>query len=447
MSAASIIQPPDPEGCLAAALEYATRGWRVIPVHVMRDGNCTCQSWRDKNGKGPCEKPGKHPRFSNWPERATTDPQQITQWFNGGASNIGIATGGDSGIFVLDVDVKGGGRKSLTDLIAEYGPLPDTLQVTTGGGGSHYYFRHPGGQVKNGVSIRPGLDIRGDGGQVVAPPSLHASGRRYEWDGVAGLNAPMAPAPKWLLALMYEREPQRNGRGKSKVVSIGLQIPAGARNATLTSLAGVARRKGSSVAAITAYLLAENAERCKPPLPEGEVAAIAQSVCTYAPADPERAAEANWRDNLIVNRWGTPKPILANAITALRFAPEWTGVLAFNEFSAGTAALKPMPWGSSTREWSDYEDLLTANWLQHQGIFVPVEIAGQAVQSVANDRRFHPVREYLDSLRWDSTKRIDTWLTLYLGAEPTDYIAAVGARWLISAVARIYRPVSKRIAA
>jgi hypothetical protein len=389
---------------------------------------------------GHAKSPASIRVFSNWPERATTDPQEITQWFAGSASNVGIATGGGSGIFVLDVDVKDGGGKSLADLISEHGPLPDTLQVTTGGGGSHYYFRHPGGQVKNGVSIRPGLDIRGDGGQVVAPPSLHVSGRRYEWDGVAGLNSSIAPAPEWLLALMFARKPKRNGRGKSKVVSIELQIPAGARNATLASLAGVARRRGSSVDAITAYLLAENAERCKPPLPEGEVAAIAQTVCTYAPADSERAAVANWRDNLIVNRWGAPKAILANAITALRFAPEWTGVLAFNEFSAGTAALKPMPWGSSTKEWSDYEDLLTTNWLQHQGIFVPVEIAGQAVQSLAKNRPFHPVREYLDSLRWDSTKRIDTWLSLYLGAQPTNYIAAVGARWLISAVARIYQP-------
>jgi len=157
------------------------------------------------------------------------------------------------------------------------------------------------------------------------------------------------------------------------------------------------------------------------------------------------AAVAGWRDNLIVNREGAPKPILANAITALRLAPEWAGVLGFNEFSLGTVALKAAPWDGAGigGEWTDHEDRLTANWLQHHGIFVSVEIAGQAVQATAKDRQFHPVREYLDSLTWDGTKRIDTWLSLYLGAETNDYTAAVGARWLISAVARIYQPGAK----
>jgi predicted P-loop ATPase len=157
------------------------------------------------------------------------------------------------------------------------------------------------------------------------------------------------------------------------------------------------------------------------------------------------AAVAGWCDNLIVNREGAPKPILANAITALRLAPEWAGVLGFNEFSLGTVALKAAPWDGAGigGEWTDHEDRLTANWLQHHGVFVSVEIAGQAVQATAKDRRFHPVRESLDSLTWDGTKRIDTWLSLYLGAETNDYTAAVGARWLISAVARIYQPGAK----
>jgi predicted P-loop ATPase len=153
-------------------------------------------------------------------------------------------------------------------------------------------------------------------------------------------------------------------------------------------------------------------------------------------------SQSPWRNRLILNRDGGPKPILANAITALRWAPEWAGVLAFNGFSLGTVALKPAPWKTAGTggEWTDHEDRLTADWLQHQGVFVSVEVAGQAVQTVAQDRRFHPVREYLDSLKWDGITRIDGCLSLYLGAERTEYTAAVGARWLISGVARIYRP-------
>jgi predicted P-loop ATPase len=158
----------------------------------------------------------------------------------------------------------------------------------------------------------------------------------------------------------------------------------------------------------------------------------------------------DWRDQLICSKGrrdepGGPKPLLANAITALRAAPEWEGVLAFDEFSLRTVALKPAPWdGAATGlDWTDHEDRLVANWLQHASIYVSVEVAGQSVQTVAKDRPFHPVREYLDSLMWDGTTRIDTWLTRYLGAEATEYTAAVGARWLISAVARIYMPGEK----
>lgn len=151
-----------------------------------------------------------------------------------------------------------------------------------------------------------------------------------------------------------------------------------------------------------------------------------------------------WRDALLTNQDGNAKALLANAITALRGAPEWDGVLAYNEFSLGTMALKPAPWdGAAAGEWTDHHDRLTANWMQHEGICVSVDVAGEAVQAVARDRTFNPVTDYLDSLRWDGTKRIDTWTSLYLGVEPTDYTAAVGARWLISAVARAYKPGTK----
>jgi putative DNA primase/helicase len=327
MSTATV-QPADHPTCPGAAWEYAERGLQVIPLQGIRNGKCTCQEWRDKNGKGTCGTPGKHPRFRNWPERATTDAMEIEKWYSHDfkGSNVGIATGAASGIFVLDVDPKNGGDESLDSLFAKHGRLPDTLQAITGSGGRHYYFKHPGGTVPNEVCILPGLDIRGDGGQVVAAPSMHMSGRRYAWDGLDGFNAPILPAPEWLLDLMFRKEPKRNGRGKGKVVPIGKAVPEGQRNATLARLAGVARRKGSSVEAINAYLQAENRDRCNPPLPEDEVRQIAESVSKYvpeenAPVDSGGADGANWRDSLIVNRDGNPKPILANAITALRLSP------------------------------------------------------------------------------------------------------------------------------
>jgi predicted P-loop ATPase/phage/plasmid primase-like uncharacterized protein len=163
---------------------------------------------------------------------------------------------------------------------------------------------------------------------------------------------------------------------------------------------------------------------------------------------PAAAFSNAWRKELLLNEDGEPRPVLANAITALRGAPDWQGVLWHDAFSTTTVARKPPPWLSRTdawteTPWADRDDALVADWLQHQDIMVPMSIAGQAVEVVARDRLFHPVREYLDSLAWDGTSRLDEWLIRYLGAEDTPYHRAVGPRWMISAVARIYAPGCK----
>jgi predicted P-loop ATPase len=98
-------------------------------------------------------------------------------------------------------------------------------------------------------------------------------------------------------------------------------------------------------------------------------------------------------------------------------------------------------------ERTDHEDRLAAEWLQKQGILVSVEVAGQAAQTAARDRPFNPMKSYLQGLRWDGVERLDRWLSTYLGTEDSGYSRAVGSRWLISAVARIFRPGAKAIVA
>jgi predicted P-loop ATPase len=157
-----------------------------------------------------------------------------------------------------------------------------------------------------------------------------------------------------------------------------------------------------------------------------------------------------WQDELLWSSGSnnssrrSVRPILANAITALRVAPEWQGVLAYDEFRNNVVTLKPTPWGALLKDgWTDQEDRLTAEWLQRRCIFVSVEIASQAVQTVAAQRRIHPVRQYLDRLEWGGRPRLDRWLSTYLGVEESSYSYGVGVRWMLSAVARIYRPGAK----
>lgn len=167
-------------------------------------------------------------------------------------------------------------------------------------------------------------------------------------------------------------------------------------------------------------------------------------------AQPLRAVHpggASWRNDLLLNLNGTVKPVLANAITALRGAEEWSGALAYNEFANCTVLRKPAPWMKPGvdihEEWTPNHDVLATEWLHHQGIFVSVDVTGQAIEAVARECPFHPVRTYLKELTWDGVSRLESWLSEYLGVDPSPYAAAVGSRWMISAVARVFEPGAK----
>ena len=161
---------------LTSSLVYAASGLFVLPNHTIDpDGRCSCR-------KSNCSSPGKHPRTPNGFKDATTDPAVITQWWTRWPnSNIGIATGRISGIFVIDVDPKNGGDQSLAKLEAELGPLPRDYVVETSNGGLHFYYAYPDNEEINCKPFKPysGIDIRGDGGYVIAPPSKHISGHIY----------------------------------------------------------------------------------------------------------------------------------------------------------------------------------------------------------------------------------------------------------------------------
>ena len=161
--------------------------------------------------------------------------------------------------------------------------------------------------------------------------------------------------------------------------------------------------------------------------------------------EPNGPDSHNWRDLLIISgKTKAPRPCLENAITALRYAPEFRGVLRFNIFALRTVIDGLMLWTELTGdEWTTIHDIALAAWLQRHDVIVSPYIAGQAVERVAHERRFHPVLEYLERCVWDGLPRLDLWPVTYLGCEDTPYVRAVGAKWLISAVARIYEPGCK----
>lgn len=181
---------------LEAALAYAHRGWRVFPIYeILPDGSCSCGA--------NCDSPGKHPRTSNGFKAASTEEAVIRTWWqkHWPTANIGIATG--NGLFVIDVDPHRGGDDSIRDLPA----LPDTPRVSTGGGGFHAYLEGSGRNTSG--LLGPGIDTRGDGGYVVAPPSNHISGRNYAWDVDYHIeDIPIAKVPDWVVAKLQPQPSQ-----------------------------------------------------------------------------------------------------------------------------------------------------------------------------------------------------------------------------------------------
>lgn len=172
-----------------AALVYAQRGWPVFPCHsATASGGCSCLA-------DDCSSPGKHPRIAKGLKVATVDPEQVEVWWGRWPrANVAIRTGAESGLVVLDVDPDHGGEASLVALVEEHGELPPGRTVRTGSGGLHLYFRHPGRVVRNQIGrLGPGLDLRGDGGYVIAPPSRHVCGGRYRVLRHGGLLPPLPP--------------------------------------------------------------------------------------------------------------------------------------------------------------------------------------------------------------------------------------------------------------
>jgi hypothetical protein len=162
--------------CAEAAMGLARAGLEVFPLHgIDAAGACTC-------GNAKCGSPGKHPLTSKGFKDATTDETQIAAWWKRWPlANIGLPTGGPLRLLVIDCDPRNGGPTSFADLLALFPTVPtSSIRVRTGGGGLHVYLTYSGGRIPK--ELAKGIDLKGDGGYVVAPPSLHASGRRYEFE-------------------------------------------------------------------------------------------------------------------------------------------------------------------------------------------------------------------------------------------------------------------------
>ncbi len=298
------------------ALEYLERGFSVMPLHSIVAGQCSCK-------KEDCGKPGKHSpiRWKEFQKRLPTEAEVRNWWRRWPYANVGIVTGAISGLFVLDVDGTDG-IKSIKRF-----DIPMTVTANTGGGGEHVFFKYASDKkIGNRTGVRRNLDIRGDGGYVVAPPSIHSSGKGYSWqDGKSPGECELAEAPDWLIEMLFPqvRDEITTSIPEKKLLPCALNFiksgtTEGTRDTFLFTLAKHAR--GASMLEVKALSLLQRAnEVCKPPLPDNIIEEKIQSAYYGNGGDGYSSLgcdEDSWKifcsDDCPVKTksWPEPEPIL-----------------------------------------------------------------------------------------------------------------------------------------
>lgn len=279
--------PAPPNPCLQAAIDYAARGWPIVPIHWPNGETCSC-------GNPKCQSPAKHPLTLHGLKDASKDKSVIQAWWKKWPqANLAIITGAESGLVVLDVDAKNGGLESLKRMTTKEGNLPYTPTVYTGGGGEHYLMAHPrnGTKYRNRAALGGygGIDVRGDGGYIIAAPSRHISGKKYTWK-INHIGADLRPIPEWLSKLMLGAEAKKTpppGAVKDKGFFTALWggVGEGQRNDTAARLAGRLLGRGMQNEEALALMRLWNSQN-SPPMPEQELAQVIWSITRSEEAKP-----------------------------------------------------------------------------------------------------------------------------------------------------------------
>ena len=416
-----------------AAIEYAKKGFAVFPL-----------KYRDKV-----------PLTRNGCKDATTDAAQIKAWWQKYPNaNIGLATGSVSqNVFVIDLDIDEDrgidGYHSLEDWQREHGDFPETWTAITGRGGYHLYYRG-NGKIKNRAGIIDGVDIRGNGGYVVAPPSIHKNGNRYEWE-YSPDEFEIAKADNNVMYFL-----NHDDHRQSESFTMPNIVSAGQRNQMLFRFACMMQAKGASDQSVFAATMAENESSCSPPLTEQEVRIIVSSATKYDKGKPihidsERVVTRENKDDVI----GNPEWVLnfldcnhdkdGNIKIVMDKDDRFAGKIRFNEFAQQLYLCGNVPWEKedNCRAWSSHDDSALFSLIQADYGLKSRQDFADALKNVSMRNNFHPVRELLDSLTWDGKEHIRSLLPEYLGAEDSDYTYQVMRLWMLGAVSRVYKPGNK----
>lgn len=486
--------------------EYANLGFPVLPIWGVTKGICECGNREcgaiGKHPRGDLAPNGvknaslNEGIYGNWTQRHKG---------NWGIATGHKLANSEGFLIVLDVDPRNGGLDSLHQFEERYGSLPHTPTALTGGGGFHYLFWCEE-QPANG-NIGPGLDIKGYGGYILVEPSMHASGKQYVWDmGCNPNDTPIAKAPQWIAFQKSNGpRPEHNGESARNTILGEAFALAGMLGPTLKDgMIAVrcpwadehsdARGRGEDGStAILPPAMGSNfgAFRCLhghcehrkwndvfEALPKEIVAAakkkykilnVVKTVPSPEPPPPPKPVEKAELDKFMARlKMGVEpktgrqyvKDDLINTCEILSGdprgwrAPDGKGsIIRWDEFTNQYIFTEIPPWhpddggpDSNVRGKALMEvDLIRIRkWLErYYDLKIDDKRTMDTVIGVGRANSFHPVRDWLHTLEWDGTPRLQSWLTDYLGVERSEYTSLVGKWWLISAVARAMQPGCK----
>ena len=420
---------------LNAAIEYATKyGWAVFPIRAETKRPLTPHGCKDAKKNVSAIKAW----WKRWPD-----------------ASIGIATGSASNLIVIDEDQdeeKGkDGYSSMRLWEADHGDLPDTVRAITGRGGYHLYFHYTGTDFGNRANVLDGVDVRGEGGYVVAPPSVHPNGTEYAWEQGPD-EYDIAEVDSVVMQFLH------TGTNKSDKADFQLPttIQSGERNDTLFRLACSLQAQGLPDEAISSSVRAANMTNCVEPLEDTELDLIISSALKYSKGEmrvisngvgewhaPQIACKVDKDGNLT----DTPAQTIANAEEAIRYDPELFGRIRYNEMAYAVYVYGNVPWKTwrGWREWNNVDDSNLRSYIEHKYGLKSAEKVMDALQNVAAKQSVNPVRDMLKSCQeeWDGNEHVKYLLPSMLGAEQSEYTTAVMRIFMLGAVARIFHPGCK----
>ena len=413
---------------LQDALKYAEMGFAVFPV---RQNKAPYTPHGCKDAKK--EKRVIEAWWKRWPD-----------------ANIGLATGSMSGgIIVIDIDIdedKGiYGDDSLRAWERQNGALPETWTAITGRGGNHYYYRSDK-KIKNATGIYPGIDIRGEGGYVVAPPSIHQNGTQYQWE-VSPEEHDIHFADDHVMKFI-----KGGGAGieKEKFV-LPKKIPTGKRNSTLFKYGCSLQSRGIADEEIWEQLEEANL-RCDDPLPEDELKTIYESAISKPKGvsrifDDDTLPEDWHKPDIALTDEGKVCQTIANMTEAIQFDRYLYGKIRMNSLAYSPYVFGDLPWDKSNkvREWTNVDDSNLRRYIELFYGLKPTEKLMDALTIVANRNRYNPVTDFLEQRwhQWDGEKHIENLLPDYLGVERSRYTTEVLKLFMLGAITRAYNPGCK----